>query len=302
MSRLEKKCLLGSAAMHGLLVVVFLFGSAFFTPKTRQDTLPVINFLPDKLVDQMLYGGGNPNLQPLPPPPPAPQPQPQPIPLPPPPKAEPPPEPAKPKETVRPKEPEPKERGEEPVPTKAKPKETATKPPPRINTNVVKYAKFDPEARRAEREARERAQAEARAYAQYQRQVANASRAFGSAVSGLGSSLSTSTISVEAFGPGGYAFANYGQWVKSVYDHAWVVTDDLADDDSTVKVRVTIGRDGTVISGRIIVPSRNSALNKSVQGVLEDVRTIGKPFPEGAKEDQRTFMLNFNLKAKRQLG
>jgi TonB family protein len=162
----------------------------------------------------------------------------------------------------------------------------------------VKRAKADSAAARAEQESRD----QERRYAQYQRRIAGLAKDFSGSVSELGSKLSGSTVSVEASGPGGYAFANYGQWVKSVYDNAWVVSDDIADDDSKVKVRVTISKDGAVISARIIAPSPHRALNKSVQSVLDDVKTIGKTFPEGAKEDQRTFEINFNLKAKRQLG
>ncbi len=298
MNRLEKKCLLASASLHGLLVVVFLVGSAFFTPKAKQDSLPILSFVPDKLVDQMLFGGGNPNVQPQPLPPPRPlvqpQPQPQPPQVQPQPKPQPKPQPEKPEPQ---KEPDHKRLGDEPVPVKSKKTDTS-KADSRISTNVVKRAKVDPAAVRAEQEARE----QAREYAQFQKRLAGVAKSVSGSVSELGSSLSGSTVSVVPFGPGGYAFANYGQWVKSVYDHAWVVSADIADDDSKVRVRITIARDGAILSARIIAPSSNRALNRSVQGVLDDVKTIGKPFPEGAREDQRTFEINFNLKAKRQLG
>ena len=40
------------------------------------------------------------------------------------------------------------------------------------------------------------------------------------------------------------------------------------------------------------------ALDKSVQKTLNDVKSI-VPFPEGAKDHERRFDINFNLKAKR---
>ncbi|MCX6905599.1 MAG: hypothetical protein NTW03_19400, partial [Verrucomicrobia bacterium] len=239
---------MGSAAMHGLLAVIFLFGSAFFTSKKKEDSLPVINFLPDKLVDQMLYGGGNPLVQPQPLPPPAlkpivPEVKPLPVPVAPqpPPKVVKPPEQVKPKEATKPKEDiEPKYESKEPGLTKTK-KQQTNNIADRISLTVVKRPNVDRAALRAEKEAREQAEADARAYAQYQKQVANAARAAGRISSQLGSQLSANTGSVEAPGPGGYAFANYGQWVQSVYDMAWV-SDDLEDDGSMVKAKVTIAR------------------------------------------------------------
>jgi len=48
------------------------------------------------------------------------------------------------------------------------------------------------------------------------------------------------------------AYANYASVVKSIYDQAWTLPDSIANDDENVKVTVTIARDGTVISSRII--------------------------------------------------
>lgn len=294
MNRLQKKCLLASAGLHGLLAVAFLFGSAFFTPKPKSVQLPVAQFFDGKVVDELLYGGGNPNVNPAPPPtprppvvtPPKPAPRPEP-------KVEKPPEPEKPKETPKPKEPV-----KEPPVEKTEPVKPTPRPPPQISTKIVHRTTVDPAAERARKAAEDRAKAEAEARAQ---RLTAASTALRSAVTGLSKNLSTSTIAVEAFGPGGPAFINYGQLVKSIYDAAWLVSDDLGDDDSTVKARVVIARDGTVLSARIVSPSRNGALNRSVQGALDDVKFIA-PFPEGAKDLERTFTINFNLKAKRQLG
>jgi len=106
---------------------------------------------------------------------------------------------------------------------------------------------------------------------------------------------------VEISGPGGAAYANYAEFVKSVYEDAWVVTDELMDDESTAKVSVTIAKNGRVVAARIERHSGNSVLDKSVQRALDKVRFVA-PFPEGAIDEQRTFLINFNLKAKRLLG
>jgi len=68
-----------------------------------------------------------------------------------------------------------------------------------------------------------------------------------------------------------------------------------------VKVKVVIARDGAVISDAIITRSGIPSLDKSVDNALRRVQQL-PPFPEGAKQTQRTFIINFNLKAKRLLG
>ena len=51
--------------------------------------------------------------------------------------------------------------------------------------------------------------------------------------------------------------------------------------------------DGRVLSARIISKTGDVGLDRSVQLALERVRTIGKPFPSGSKDSQRTFTLDF---------
>ena len=108
---------------------------------------------------------------------------------------------------------------------------------------------------------------------------------------------------IEPLGPGGEAYADYGQVVKSLYDQAWIDPGEVSDDAATVKVKVVIARDGEVVSDSMVKRSGIPALDKSVQNALDRVRARGlPPFPEGAKEIQRTYIINFNLKAKRLVG
>jgi TonB family protein len=102
-------------------------------------------------------------------------------------------------------------------------------------------------------------------------------------------------------GTGGEAYANYSQAIKTTYTDAWITPEDVNDESATVQVTVTIARDGRVTSSSILKTSGIGALDKSVQNVLDRVRKL-PPFPEGAKDLQRTFKLNFNLKSKRSLG
>jgi TonB family protein len=106
--------------------------------------------------------------------------------------------------------------------------------------------------------------------------------------------------SLEAYGPGGggEAYASYDAVVKSVYWHAWTPPEDTASDAAITKATVTIESDGSVLSARIIKPSGDTSVDRSVQRALDQVRFIA-PFPEGVKDKQRTYTINFDLKAKR---
>ncbi|MEW6159377.1 MAG: energy transducer TonB, partial [Verrucomicrobiota bacterium] len=105
-------------------------------------------------------------------------------------------------------------------------------------------------------------------------------------------------------GPGGgEAFASYRQVVERIYDEAWIRPSETTDDNSNVKVRIVVARDGRIISDDILQRSGNVSLDKSVQQALDRVRRRGlPPFPEGSKDAQRSFTINFNLLPRRQFG
>jgi len=284
MDRLQKKCVLASASLHGLLASALLFGSAFLAPPGRSPDLDVLTVIPDILTDAPVSNpSGIPNVK-------------QPPQLPPPAIVQPPPPAQQPKQesVVKPPEPIrekplPQKMSEEPDPTKPSTGKHVTVNPKMVVRNSDSRAKNSSDEIS---DAAERAQAKAAADA---RRVAVAR-----ALAGVGNVASSSTT-VEIPGPGGQAFANYAQVVKSVYTQAWVVPTDVDDDQATTKASVTIRRNGTVLAFKIISPSGNASVDASVQRTLERV-TFVAPFPEGAKEDQRTFTISFNLKAKRQLG
>ena len=103
---------------------------------------------------------------------------------------------------------------------------------------------------------------------------------------------------MTAVGNSSVAAANYAQVVKSVYEQAWTPPADTASDDANVKVRVTIASDGTVISAQVLAPSGDTSVDASVQNTLDRVQFIA-PFPAGSTDKERTYIINFNLKAKR---
>src|SRR5262249_36807604 len=105
----------------------------------------------------------------------------------------------------------------------------------------------------------------------------------------------SSETSIDVPGPGGAAYANYSSFVQAVYYRSWTPPPDLADDSAAVQVRVVILRSGTVESFKIIKRSGHAALDKSVER-LRQVSFIA-PFPEGATDEKRAFIIEFRLNA-----
>ncbi len=279
MNRLQKKCLIATAGFHLLLVLTIVFGAAFFTSHPKPDETELLTVIPANLIDAAFNSGVKAAQPPAPQPTPTP-PQPTPPPTPPAPtlmekvkdffK----PEPAK----LSPEALEPVEKPSKPAPKK---REINLTP---VVRNVPKITPdtSDADAREAAKEAKRRASA-----------IAKAARAI--------KDNASSATTVEMPGTGSVSYANYASVVKSIYEQAWTPPDDTSSDDANTKVSVTIGSDGTVISSHILNPSGDDRVDGSVQRTLDRVNFIA-PFPDGAKEKERTFIINFNLKAKRLLG
>jgi TonB family protein len=177
-----------------------------------------------------------------------------------------------------------------------------TQPPtgrrrPIVNTQLTER-KTNPRNRTAASNANSDSDADERAAAKAATDARR--RVVAGALANIGN-LASSSTSVEIPGPGGEAFASYKQVVKSIYTQAWIEPRDVEDDSATVQVSVTILRNGTVADARITKPSGNTAVDASIRRLLESV-TFVAPFPVGSKDEKRPFTINFNLKAKRQLG
>ena len=83
MNRLQKKCLIATAGFHLLLVLILVFGSAFFTSHPKPDNTQLLDVIPANLIDAALSSGVKAAQPPAPMPvvqrqPPAPQPTPTP--------------------------------------------------------------------------------------------------------------------------------------------------------------------------------------------------------------------------------
>jgi TonB family protein len=305
MSRLEKKCLMASGGMHGFLVLLFVFGSAFFTAQKLLPP-PMLNVVPTRLVDAALAGGGgNPNLAPTadrikgdtlnpvrPPEPPKQQTPPKredpPVQRPEPPKVE----------TPKAVKPPPKQPVKEAVTPADEPKRSIIKELKSIDHAETKQQKAKEEA-----EAREAARKAANARAQ---KAAALSAELQKALTGSLGRIKTGFndgVAVDVGGPGGEAFADYKMFVQMAYDNAWIVTPELTDESYVAMIRVTIARSGRIIASRIINPSGSSTMDRTVQKAMDRVRADGlPPFPSGATDSERSFTIEFNLKSKSRTG
>lgn len=281
MTPMQKKCFVASTGFHLLLLVILFVGPAFLSSRDKNDNLPVLEFIPMITTDKPFSGGGNPNANPPPAPVPAPQPQAQVAP----------PSPKPPPQVEKIEKPDPVK---QPQTTKADPQALDTKTENKtrkiqVNTTLTTRSKVDA--------------AKTKTPPKTDSSTSNkSSKDFANAANRIRSEKSSSTeIEMPGAGGGGPSYANYAQVVKSVYLQAWIEPNGVDDDEATAKVSVTIAREGTVISARIVEPSGNATVDRSVQDLLDRVKFIA-PFPEGAKEDQRTYKINFNLKAKQLLG
>ena len=282
-----------SAGTHLLLVALLFFGTAFFNARREQPAVPV-DLLNAKIVEDALARGGSPGPESTPsvassnvtsaPPPPVPTT----------------PTPPVPKEVT----PEPPAKVELPKKVETIPIEkasTPTKPVEKTAASKIKVNTTKTTTRTAADVAKARATAEKAARDRETARLAAMGSQFSKSLNNLKGNLSQG-VSIGTPGAGGEGFVNYGQFVIAVYQNAWLTPSDLADDSLVVQVSITIARDGTVLSAAVTRKAGDAALDKSVQRALDRVQTIGRPFPEGVRDAQRTFQLDFNLKAKRQLG
>jgi TonB family protein len=276
MDRLQKKCFIASCGMHVALFLVVLFGAAFFTQEKRNPPVETLRMVPGDLLDNVLAGGGgNPNiprtedrikgetLNPVPPKPP------QPVKT----------------EVPKPKvEPKPDVAKAEPPP-KTIPKQAPIELRPVSKTANSTKSKVDPKTK---------SQADVKAT---QKELA---KAIGQVRENMTQGFNSGTA-VHVGGPPGPAYASYRSFVFAAYDNVWQVSPDVANDDSVVVARVVIHRSGRIVSAQISQRSGLPALDKSVQRALDSVTSF-PAFPQGTTDQERTFVIEFSLKAKRLLG
>ncbi len=289
MTRQEKKYLLATVGFHLLMVVILLVGPGFFSHVPAQDQTQLLDVIPTDAVEAALNSGVKHASVPPPSPivnPPPPITPPPPIPTPqPPPRPEPAPSFVQKVEKFFKPEPDPI------IPQAA---DDAPRPPSHKtkHSHVIKVDLSKIE--------RNTSTSSSVSSSENRREDLERSEAFNSAVRNLESHFSSSTH-VEMPGSSSVSYASYASIIRSIYTRAWEPPNDAANDLANIKVRITVSRDGSVEASEILEPSGDPAVDASVQRTLDRVTFIA-PFPEGATENQKTFIINFNLKAKHMLG
>ncbi len=301
----EKKCMLGSVAVHAALLAALLVGSAFVSSSAPQNPddmapLPTIQQIPSNLVDELIYNpGGAQEIGPVQTPAEAPKPAPAQ-------EARPTPKPTPEKKAATPPKVETRKTTQAETPVKKT-------EPKKVNLDQLR-TKVDPSKIAGESQSKAQAAAEAAAAAEAERQrkawadvlsgakatIQDSGSSGSSSASGGRGSASEAKITGASLGTGdgtgsGEAVANYAQAVRSYYRNAWISPATLKNDKLTTVVRVVINRNGSIHSATITTRSGDKDLDESVQKAIDSVVKL-PPFPKGSTDSTRTYTIRFNLR------
>jgi TonB family protein len=299
MTRLQKKCFLVSAGMHGLLGVI-LFGTAAFRDKPAPKDIPILTMIPSRILDEAGAGGGSPApaaaaqppqpaAQPVQPPQPAPAVvrTPQPVA---------PPQPAEPIERPQPREVE-RERTPEP----STERETEAKPVHKAHEIHVDYTPASTLTHKKRVRPSETEEAEYSSSSESKRLRQRIAESLDALATGVQSSGAQGTVVDMPGQGGGESFAGYETVIYNAYYHAWTAPDSVGDMKAGADVKIVVARDGSIISAEIVNKSGEAALDRSVSRALRAVTRL-PPFPPTAHDEQRIFLIRFNLAAKEASG
>jgi protein TonB len=289
MTRLQKKCLIAAAGLHGALVLLLLLTAAFRSePALKEEQ--VLDLVSPRLLDRAGFGGSLPaEAAPLPPLPPQP------------PQAESHPAPAEP-------QPAPRSVTREKPAAESKPRETPSKPAattaaekpagqPKREAHEVK-PEYTPAVAGAKPGRTEAKRTEPDAVPSRAAAVAGA---LNDLASGVRANTARATV-VELPGQGGgEAFTGYETAIFNAYYRAWKTPDETTDRLAAAEVKIVVARDGSIVSAEITGKSGDAAMDRSVQRALEAVKEL-PAFPEKATDSQRSFIIKFNLEAKQSSG
>ncbi|HTV39457.1 MAG TPA: TonB C-terminal domain-containing protein [Candidatus Sulfotelmatobacter sp.] len=290
MNRLQKKCVISTAAIHLLMLTILIFGPAFFNREPKTDNT-VLDVIPSTVLDNALNTGVRDAQAPQPTPAVIPPSFLRPPPLTPPPTPEP--------KVVQPPQPAPT-----PSPSLLqafKDYFSRTKPAPTVTPDMkpVEHSekthddniKVDLSHRIKRTDIPKHTTSE---------NTFN-TKELDSELNILKKTLSSGT-KIDMPGNGSEASASYDAVLRSIYLQAVVANlpAQVAHNDEHTLVKVTIARDGTVLSSTITSPSGDSAWDNAVQRTLNQVTSV-HAFPDSWTEQQRTFSLDFNPQVAKEL-
>jgi TonB family protein len=307
MNRVQKKCFVFSVGLHGLLAII-LIGSAAFRNRAEETDMPILTLVPANILDKAGVSGGEPAPAAR-----ASQAQAQPAPRPrvqtvaPQARTEPQviePKPVRHVEHQKPLETEPDPHPEKvalavadtPSPKPAKPHHQheiqPTFTPVSRTTNHGKTEAVESSSQTS-------AQASARSEA---KRLAAIENSLNHLASGVQTSAAAKTVvDVPGVGGGGEVFAGYREMVYNAYYRAWIAPENGVKSSSLPEVKISVARDGSIISAELISPSGEASLDKSVLRALQAVTKL-PPFPATAHDTERTFRIRFSLDLKEATG
>jgi TonB family protein len=308
MTRLQKKCFMLSVGVHGLLLVILVGTSAFRDKPDTKDLNLVATLVQLPIQDREGVGGGSPQ-----PAAPAPQP-PQPAP------------PAPAQQTAPPTRPTPAVVQPQPVarPKPVEPVEPVERPKPREVTEEVKEPGLIPKkvskpheivpdftpassviskkrSKTSTTEVSDAAETAAQSAAATSRLRQRVAEAMNNLATGVAKSGAAGTVVDMPGQGGGEAFVGYETVIYNEYYRAWTPPDSIADRTAKADVKIVVARDGTILSAEIISKSGRPGLDRSVERALRVVTKL-PPFPASAHDEQRSFLIRFNLESKEASG
>lgn len=294
---LQKKCFTASAITHGLLLLLVFIGSAFIPHKPKPlDPVPFEIFdLPadfQLVAENNVFSGGNPNArqgtgiqEPKPEPKPEPKVEPKPE-IKPEPKPEIKPEPKADKVVEKPKpvvDPD-SFKLDKAVTKKPEPKKQELKKP-EIDFNTIKLLSqkktitTQPGPKPSDKPDTK--------VALNKSAIADARKKL-EGLSG-GSPSGTGNID-DLLGPGGQRVASYSLYLASIYRNAWV-SPAKSSARKPVRVRVTISKDGSVLSSQVLDRSGDRDFDRAANTTVARVKRFDRPPP--TNEPSVTYTLEF---------
>lgn len=103
-------------------------------------------------------------------------------------------------------------------------------------------------------------------------------------------------VKMRITGGGSRSMEDYGAMMVRIYQSKWDSPAELAGSRYVVSVSVTVRKDGTVSSSRIVKRSGLGNVDSSVQRALDRVGRF-RPFPDSETAASKTFTIDFDLGA-----
>jgi TonB family protein len=311
MTRLQRKCLVVSLCFHGVIMGALVVTAAFRSePVVTGET--VLTLISPNILDRAGVGGERgtppPRARPTPvlptpatPTPTQPAPRSQPSPTPTLPSTHPLPTETSP--SPAPTEPPKSSRRDTPHPTKEETRLANANPSEHASKHIITpdLTPASSTGRSSSRSAASAAPSASATQAEKNRRVQEIESALAALGASYDSKDSASKVVPLPGLDGGESFVNYRTAIFNAYYHAWNTPESSTHKNAVADVKIVVARDGSIVSSDFVSKSGDAAIDRSIQRALDAVKSL-PPFPAGATDAERTFIIRFNLEAKESAG